>query len=414
MTPISLTLAQTDLRALSLDVAAAGVRARGSVSAQDLALRLDGQEGEARGSEMEISELAFQSGALAIEAASLSGERMLVGWDGSGVRLEADTLNCPALSLSLGGIQLTLEGCSLHGVRVRGSEISVAQGSVTAIAVHALFGAEKKPLEQRASPKGAPAAQPLALFDWHVLDGLRGEFNVDLEVDLTVPVIGRRRATHRFRIPIDAGALDYMQFEQDLSTLENALLDFAVRDDGTLVLERGLPLLPTRGRGKPILIWRLDPGDLELARRNRVRLAVLPEFEVAASDEAPESKSTGSPISLRSATLGNLEMRLALRMGSRPLTSVLRRLSFDEIALRGEVHHHPEQQSRPGFVRGAAKRLEAAISDLPVAKSLLSLDRLEIDSISEFEVQTSDLSPRVLSCALGPLRVESLSLRTPS
>ncbi len=116
-----------------------------------------------------------------------------------------------------------------------------------------------------------------------LLDGLAGVINVELSLDLTVPVIGRRRATHRFRIPIADGAVDYMGLEKDLSTLESALLDFAIRD-GALVLEMGIPFLPTRGLGKPILQWDLAPADLDLARRDRIRLAVLPRFRTVGGE----------------------------------------------------------------------------------------------------------------------------------
>ncbi len=132
-----------------------------------------------------------------------------------------------------------------------------------------------------------------------LLDGLAGEINVDLALDLTVPVIGRRRATHRFRIPIVDGVVDYMGLEGDLSTLESALLDFAIRD-AALVLEMGNPVPPETRPRKPILQWDLAPAGLDLARRDRIRLAMLPRFRtVAGTPDPPGSPSDSSRFAIR-------------------------------------------------------------------------------------------------------------------
>src|SRR5690606_11056084 len=91
-------------------------------------------------------------------------------------------------------------------------------------------------------------------LDWNLLDSLTGHAHVDVGIDITLPLIGRRRAVHQLRVGVQQGRIDYRALESDLSALEDALLDFSVRDDA-LVLELGIPLLPTRGMGKPLIRW---------------------------------------------------------------------------------------------------------------------------------------------------------------
>jgi hypothetical protein len=455
---ISLHLAQPETRRLSLDLRTTEAQIRGLLAVDQLALGLDGDAGEIGGSRVTVEDFQLRTGDLVAEASVLTGREVTIGWGAAGLRVEASSLSAPEVSVTSGGVHLVLRDLLLEDVQVRGADISVGRGSATSIAVSARLDQGRRavnpepedsefdstasasafdpalydgvPLEEaspgRVSPGGmvpeAVAPQGAlsgktdqVLFDWHLLDGLRGEFNVDLEVDLTVPVIGRRRATHCFRIAIEDGALDYTKLEKDLSTLENAFLDFAVRPDGTLVLERGIPLLPTRGRGKPILIWRLDAADLQLAHAHRIRLAVLPHFEAASADSSsrPAQASTqgSSPIALRSLTLGNLETRLQLPQGPAPTAAALSRLSFGELTLQAELHHDLGQSPRPGTVRGILKDLDLGLGNLPVGPGLLSLERLRLASISTLEGRFTGLTPTEVTCTLNDLRFDALSLR---
>ena len=195
-----------------------------------------------------------------------------------------------------------------------------------------------------------------------VLDRLTGHVNVDLGLDLTVPVIGRRRATHEFRIPIDAGTIDYRQLEDNLSTLEDSLLDFSVRDEG-LVLEVGIPFLPTRGKGKPIVTWSLDEADTALAHDKRVRLSVLTRPNLpskADKGENPDEAETddkSSPVSVRKAHAAALDVKLAVA----PAESFLVR-SVGILELAGDVTYAADE-SPEGTLRGVAQNVELGAID---------------------------------------------------
>ena len=288
---------------------------------------------------------------------------------------------------------------------MQGGDVKVTTGALSdaKVALH---------LEQpeQASTQKKPDVPHGNIFDWHLLDGLRGEFNVDLEVDLTVPVIGRRRATHRFRVPIDAGAVDYIELEKDLSTLENSILDFAVRSDGTLVLERGIPLLPTRGRGKPILTWQLEPLDLALAQKDRIRLAVFPQFEVAGSEDAEsEPKEEGSSsVALRSLVLSNMETHLSLDANVQPLEAAIRSLTVEQLSLLGQVQFHPGQEPKPGRLSGEVKGVEATLVGLPLAAHALSIAQLHVGSVADLEGDFLGLGITSLNCVCSDFSFQGL------
>ena len=154
------------------------------------------------------------------------------------------------------------------------------------------------------------------------------------------PILGSRKATHRFRIPVEQGTIDYMALESNLSTLENALLDFAVRD-GELVLERVNPLFPARGRGKPIVAWSLTAMDLELAKRDLVRLAILPDARLvgeSSGEESAASSSSSPSVALRRLSLRGITVKLALAPND-PTRGRIRLRSIGALTLRGAIHH---------------------------------------------------------------------------
>ena len=189
-----------------------------------------------------------------------------------------------------------------------------------------------------------------------------GHLDVDLDLDLAVPILGRRRATHEFRIPIDGGTIDYRKLEDNLSTLEDSLLDFSVRDEG-LVLEVGIPLLPTRGRGKPIVTWPLDAADRELAEHQRVRLSVLSRPDVNhRGDDNGDGDDKPSKFGLRKAKLDKLDIALALAPAE---ASPIR--SLGSLALTGELElvSDADDDANATALRGHLDAL--AVDDLHIA-----------------------------------------------
>jgi hypothetical protein len=178
-----------------------------------------------------------------------------------------------------------------------------------------------------------------------------------------------------------------------------------------LVLELGLPLIRTRGRGKPILRWDLSPQDLELAEERRVRLAVLPSVRAAnAASEPPRDREEDkeSSVKLRSLSLENLEAVLNLaREPSR--NAALRTLSFDSLQLSGGVHHDAEGEPREGTIRGCVQNVHASVEGVPVGSSALQ-GELSLGALRELAVRFVDLKPQKVRASLEALSLQDVAL----
>ena len=332
--------------------------------------------------------------------------------DLAGVRLRVDGLvfaeqvTLLDVSLALGTVQLSLDrvvgahvavGWGAGGVRVDAAAIDLSRALV-----HATFA-------PRVEAEGERPARPVALTAEELLpllDGLSGFVNVDLGLDLTVPVIGRRNATHQFRIPIEDGAIDYRKLESDLSTLEDALLDFSMRD-GELVLEMGIPFVPTRGRGKPILRWELGDRDRALAENRRIRLAMLPRFRTSGDGESDPAKP--SRVSLRELDAANLDVRLQLQHDAPPARIPLRRI--DELAVTGTLSHAPEAPAREGGVQGHVAGVELGPLTVPLGKRQLGFDELQLERADDITVAFAGIAPRALGLVLRGLTVTGFVFR---
>lgn len=427
---LTFDVVQHDASTLSLNLNVSGIELRGKLRARDLRLKQNAEGGQVSGAEISVEGFEIRSGGFQAQTNSFSGKGVTIAWGDAGLRIVADALSGPALSLEFSTGRLQLGSWSLEGLSFQGGQVEVLRGALSdaKLDLH-LEQPEGEPVPDESDEvhpaDQAPPPRRTKIFDWHLLDALQGEFNVDLEVDLTVPVIGRRRTTHRFRVPIDAGAIDYRELEKDLSTLENSILDFAVRSDGTLVLERGIPILPTRGWGKPILTWQLEPEDLALAKENRIRLAVIPHFAVAGSEateaeatagEATEGEATeserkeegSSRLALRSLVLSKMETRLSLGASVKPLEAAIRFLTVEQFSLLGQVQFHPGQRQEPGHLGGEVREVESTLVDLPLAAHALSIARLHVGSVADLQGDFLGPRPSSLDCALRDVSFEEL------
>ncbi|HEX5658459.1 MAG TPA: hypothetical protein VFX59_14755, partial [Polyangiales bacterium] len=328
-------------------------------------------------------------------------------WGGEKFKLEAATAEGETLSVAVEGGTITANDVALSAVGMHGDAYRLGQARFGKLAVEV----ELTSSASEGAPS-KPASKPL--FDYAVLDGLSGHLNVDVHVDIALPIIQHRRATHELRIPIDEGSIDYRKLESNLRPLEDSLIDFSVRDGG-LVLEVGLPLIRTRGRGKPILRWDLSPADLELAEERRVRLAVLPNVRSAsANSEPPKEKEKEkdedkeSSVRLRELSLENIDAVLNLAPEPSKGTA-LRELSFAALELSGGVHHDPEGTPREGTLRGDLKNLRVVLAGLPLGASALR-GELGLAALNELAVRFLDLKPQKVRAQLEQLTLKDVAL----
>jgi hypothetical protein len=233
-------------------------------------------------------------------------------------------------------------------------------------------------------------------------------------VDVVLPVIGRRKATHKFRLGIESGTLDFAQLESGLAGLENAFIDFAVRG-GALVLERDIPLIP--GDSKPILIWPLDePGEPELAARKRVRLRRLARFTVPGQSAA---KPTKSAVVLHSLALGELDVELTMSAAqaaaspdaaSQVLDGWVRHAELATLRATGGIRHEPAADPHAGALELAATALAIELADVSAGTATLAHAHLRVAAIDSARLVFSGLRPTSIEATTSGWEITDVAI----
>jgi hypothetical protein len=420
---LALELTSAALTAQPLVLTLPGLRLCAYVQARDLLLKVGDGIGSLQCAHATFRSLELRTASLRLLVSELSVSELLLDWAGD-FRLQAGTAEAAELSLESGGAKLAAQTVALAALVSMGRTLSLGQARVGRVDVRAALGASadertaatpSSSVAQRGPSSEAPdgstsSSRLLASFDPRLLSALAGRLATDVEVDLTLPILGRRVATHELRLAVDEGAINFRALEHCLAALEDSLLDFSVRD-GALVLERGLPFLSTRGRGKPLLRWELAPDDLALAQEDRVRLAVLPRFRPA--DERPSQRDSddgsGSALKLRSLSLLAIDAVLTLMQSPAVSVGAVRELTFANLTVAGEVHHQPGGRGGAGAVRLLVSSFRALLEELPIGARMLR-GRVEVAALRDAEIGFEDLRPRTLRAALEGLALADLAL----
>jgi hypothetical protein len=404
-------LASHGVHAAKLSVDINTVRVRGDMRLQGMRLAVDGGEGEISATQASIENFELRVGELLVSAPQLSGEGIVIGWGERGFRLQAKVLNSPALTLEVGDLRLDAEKASFEALRVQGGDVSFARANLESARLDASLTSRQMTYPPRPKPAAVqpPGAKPKRVFAWQLLDGLSGDLHVDAVVDMTVPIIGQRRATHKLRLRIEDGAIDYRELEAGLSALEESLLDFSVRED-SLVLERGIPLLPTRGFGKRLLVWELGPSDLALAHKRKIRVAVLPEVKLAPDlAKANEAQEPGSSsFALRRLGLENMALSLALSEADTAMPSAIEHLSFERLSASGNLQHELSGEARPGIMSAQLEKLETRIAGLRAGDSRVDVESLQLQSLRNAALSFRGLVPHHLEVEIVGLTMTNL------
>lgn len=246
------------------------------------------------------------------------------------------------------------------------------------------------PEGEAAAPSGEPAATAGEVaaaaperprLEWKILDVLEGHVNVDLLLDFTGPIVGRRQETHKFRIVIENGAIDYDRLEGDLNWVERSFVDIRV-SEGALELTRNIPLIPFTG--KPLLRWPLDENGLELARRDRVMLRTLLSWELPEEERERRASSGGSRVKLNHIAAQNVDVALALAepswldLGDHGRVQLVAAAEHGppRASLTGELEHVAADQPRTTKLEAAVGPLEAVLDGIKTGALRISADRL--------------------------------------
>ena len=176
-----------------------------------------------------------------------------------------------------------------------------------------------------------------------------------------------------------------------------------MRDEG-LVLEVGIPLLPTRGKGKPIVTWSLDDADRALAEKQRARLSVLARPNMNGKDDEVAGEEKSSPVTVQKAHLAGLDVRLAVAPtdADSPIRSV------GAVTLVGDVTYATDE-STDGLLRYNAEKIDLGAIDA----GRFSVTGLRLDAASDVEIGLHGVTPVRAKLVAQNVSVDGLHV-TPS
>ena len=413
------------------------------------------------GGKIEVPGCSFENFSLSISGVQLSSpdmrvKNLLISWGDGGFELHAEEVETASLTLEVDSHLARFKELKAAQLDVKDADWSIKELVVEGTSVRIT---SDETAEESADETMQPAARVVAetspapvavwepklpLFVRNLLDALSGHVHVDLGVDLKVPLIQHRRAVHHLRVPIEAGRINFVELEHNLALPEDLLLDFSVRDEN-LVLELGIPFLPTRGHGKPLVRWALSPEEREVAQDQRlVRLATLVRPEVVAGEadldqkaqlppgptdpdlqaKAASDESTTPPGSLTRApdgdgdssngsspleqlTLRNIDVELALEKTG-PMDALLKHLEVGALRLTGELVHRTTGEKETTQVHGSLRDIGLSVDDFPLAGRRFDLNRIRLEGESRFEAELENLKLKNGSMNMGRLRAKSI------
>jgi hypothetical protein len=323
----------------------------------------------------------------------------------------ADNVRARRLQIQRGDVTFVAEDVEAQTLGVDGKVVRLAR----IFAPRAHLGAAR--LASRVTPQTDGDEAP-AKLDLSALDGLDGKIDVDLTADATVPFIGRRRATHHFRVAVDSGTINYRQLEHSLSTLEDAVLDFRLRDSD-LVLERDIPLM-----SKVLVSWPLEPREMGLAQRHLVRVARLFDYRVETNgtedggeDDGGQPEEESNGFELRELAFDGLDVRLSLAGGNTVALPGGGRLelgrdgspALDELSVKGVLRHRIGASERTKLSVGAVG-VNVALEAIPLWGRTLGVSALTVGSVERGSIRFVGLAPDGADATLKDLELSSLRL----
>lgn len=317
-------------------------------------------------------------------------------WD---VGAQLGPLTLSSVRLARGPLTLTMEQLSLP-------EGLVVAGGAVEIPALELRGASLELDPLRLGGGGGPGP------DLGFLDALHGQLDVDLMLDLTAPVLGRRRATHPMRLAIVDGTIDYRELEDSLSLLEDTVIDFELEGE-TLILEKDLPLVPFDNT--TLVTWQLDEPEQELARQGRVRLRRLLDY--ALPDRAGDTPPAVS-VELHRLELSSIDVALgveelveiALGGAGQIQLGGDERPGVVELRARGELRHDAAEPALPSEIIVSVKEVNGQLPGLQLHGLEVAAHSFHLGAVEGARLTFAGLQPRRLELPLGAARARGIRL----
>jgi hypothetical protein len=379
---------------------------------------LAGQRAEIESAEIEALRVEVAGGTtLHVEQLSLRGVVGAVEPSGS-VSLRCDSAHAGSIVVEQGGRSLELRGLAwptgieLHGDVLRWPELTLDRLQLAL---------PELPRRASSSPTtGSPKMQEGAL-DLPLLDHLDGLIAFDLFVDVRIPILPDRRATHSIRVPITQGAINFKELEGCLAKLEDALLDFEVNEEG-LHLELD-PIPGLTFDNVTLVTWPLAGNDHSLAeKQQKIRLRRLLDYRLS-SKLAGAGKQQQGPGSDGSSALHRLhigDIETVLRLGGPVVQPVpgfgtLRlgapgRPAAGELKLSGQLEYTPGKPASATELRLDARDLSLGASITDASGRRIEIERLGIGGIEGARLGLLGIEPRSVRIDAVGLRLAGVEL----
>jgi hypothetical protein len=305
-------------------------------------------------------------------------------------------------------VDLHVERVAIDQIGINGQDASVGSIAVGSVGLAASNLPIPDPFAPSAQPKptGPVKFEPPDLPDVPFLDDLQGIFNMDLTVDLAIPILKSRKATHRIKMDLIDGTFDFKVVEHGLSGLEDAVIDFEVKP-GKLILEKDIPLIPFDNT--TLVWWPLDPDEHQNAKKNkRVRLRRMLDFNltdfVTSKLEAALNSQGGSSffkVALNTLCIDNLECDVELGGPSRfdfePFVSVTlgseQRKAVKKLRMTGAVHFAPEADLDPTEVTVELQDACLGLEKLEVLGYQASIGEIGVGAVTGMRIQFNEILP---------------------
>lgn len=364
---------------------------------------------------LSLKKVRAKVGDLPLSAESLELTDVALKVTKKGLDVSAASAEARGLRIDVAGTEVAIDHLSLpQGLRYGGGSVEVADARVSAVALALGFGSGESSQGDVDTEKDDDRR-----FDLPPLDALQGQIDVDVNVDATVPVLGVRKATHSFRIPVQDGHINFKEVERSLAALEDAVLDFEV-EPGRLILEKDLPLVPFDN--VTLVYWPLDAEDQALAERKRVRLRKLLEWRIPVEltkDKGDKKKE--SSVGLRRLGIENIDVDLSVGRSELPLGSSGKVVlggegvaGIEKLQVDGSIRYAPGESASPSALAIEATALAASSLEMMVGGRALRANTVAAGGIAGGKVSFEGFRPTGATLTVKDVRIEGACLGGPS
>ena len=317
------------------------------------------------------------------------------------------------LELQSGGFTLRADSATLpKGLRYHSEEgltIGELHVDIGSFTIDSLVPAKPETQTTLETPKEKNPDKNLSWIP--ILDTIRGHLNVDLNLEVKIPVVGSRVGEHKFRVPIVDGIINYKKLEKNLATLENAFIDLAHKND-RLVVERDIPLLPFDA--KELVWWQLDEEAAALAVTDEVRLRTL------ATPVLPPAKPTDPTKEKKRVIVGaaanNIDVQLSLGASEIPLLGGILKLggpdrdAFSSLQISGEAVYKTKTETPPTRLAASIQEAYMHFAKAKIGRSLYT-GSISWASMYEVSIEMNRFIPGKMTGYFRDLSISGLSQR---